>query len=299
MQFFRDIDVYMHYDSSYYKLHVMDISFNQTFKQRGSKQKTLHDTAALIEASEINEANPAKFDMQILMLDESSRYQHKPLELLLTNSGDTLQTFDLYIDPSTASDSSRKMYKLSTCVLESGAFEISRQEALTISFSGSASKMERINYSSFSIGSYDSTPAYSFPRATTVTVDSTVLENVIGLTLEVQNKITWTKNNTVHSSLSATSATNSTYPTSFVLTGREVAGNITTYIGSQASDLQTWKENIAISIKTGLASNNYQLQAALTPCSFTNRINPSEVFSQAYDFRMIGSPTNLNSLFTY
>ena len=293
MQFFRDIDVYMHYDSSYYKLHVMDISFNQTFKQRGSKQKTLHDTAALIEASEINEANPAKFDMQILMLDESSRYQHKPLELLLTNSGDTLQTFDLYVDPSTASDSSRKMYKLSTCVLESGAFEISRQEALTISFSGSASKMERINYSSFSIGSYDSTPAYSFPRATTVTIDSTVLENVIGLTLEVQN------NNTVQSSLSATSATNSTYPTSFVLTGREVAGNITTYIGSQVSDIQTWKENIAISIKTGLASDNYQLQAALTPCSFTNRVNPSEVFSQAYDFRMIGSPTNLNSLFTY
>lgn len=299
MQFFRDIDVYVHYNSNYYKIRVMDVSFNQTFKQSGSKQKTLHDTAALIEASEINEANPANFDMQILMIDESSRYQHIPIQLLLTNSGDTLQTFDLYIDASTADESSRKMYKLSTCVLESGAFEMNRRQALSVSFSGSASKLERVDYSSFSVGSFDTTPTYSFPNVTKITVDGTVLEDVIGVTLEVQNKITWTKNNTIQSSLEATSATNSTYPASFVLSGREVAGNITTYIGSQVSDIQTWKENILVKIQTGLTASNYQLEADLTPCSFTNRINPSEVFSQAYDFRMIGSPTNLNSLFTY
>jgi len=299
MQFFRDIDVYMHYGSNYYKLHVMNVTFSQTFKQKGSKQKTLHNTGALIESSEINEANPANFDMQLLLVDESSRYQHKPLELLLTNSGDTLETFDLYIDPSTASDSPRKMYKLSTCVLESGAFEIARQDFLSVSFSGTASKLERIDYSSFSIGSFDSTPTYSHPKVTKVTVDSTVLDNVTTVSLEVQNKVSWNKNNVIQNSLDATSATNSTYPTSFVLTGREVAGNISTYIGSQVSDIQAWKENILVKIQTGLASNNFQLEVDLTPCSFTNRVDPSEVFTQAYDFRMIGSPTNLNSLFTY
>ena len=187
MQFFRDIDVYLHTGGSYYKLHVQNVSFNQTFKQKGSKQKTLHDTAALIEASTINEANPAQFDMELMLVDESSRYQHKPIELLLTNSGDTLTSFDLYIDPSTASDSSRKMYKLSTCVLESGAFEFSREAVSIISLSGSASKLERINYSSFSIGSYDGTPTFSIPKTTEITVDSTVLENVIGVSLEIQN----------------------------------------------------------------------------------------------------------------
>ena len=63
--------------------------------------------------------------------------------------------------------------------------------------------------------------------------------------------------------------------------------------------MQTWKENIVIRIQAGLAANNYQLDANLTPCSFTNRVNPTEVFTQGYDFRMIGSPTNLNTLFTY
>ena len=100
-------------------------------------------------------------------------------------------------------------------------------------------------------------------------------------------------------SLIATGASNSVYPTSFSLKGRDVAGNITTYVGSSSSDIQTWKEDIAIRIQAGLAANNYQLDAQLTPCSFTNRVNPTEVFTQGYDFRMTGSPTNLNTLFTY
>jgi hypothetical protein len=298
VQFFRDTDVYIHYDSSYYKIRVMNISFNQTFKQRGFKQKTLHNAGALVEASEINEANPAKFDMQILMVDENPRYQHKPIELLLTNSGDTLQTFDLYIDPSTASDSPRKMYKISTCVFESGAFEIAKNTVMSVSFSGSGSKLERVNYSAFS-HNQPSGPTYARPSVMKATVDGTVLEDVLRVGLEVQNKITWTKNNTIQNALSVTGATNSTYPSSFVLNGREVAGNITTYIGSQDSDLQAWKENIAIRIETGIAASNYQLDANLTPCSFTNRVNPTEIYTQGYDFRMIGTPTNLNTLFTY
>ena len=72
MEFFRDSDVYLHYNSNYYKLHVKNITFNQTFKQKSSKQKTLHNTGALIEASEINEANPAKFELDLLMVDEGS-----------------------------------------------------------------------------------------------------------------------------------------------------------------------------------------------------------------------------------
>jgi hypothetical protein len=304
VEFFRNIDTYMAYGGNFYKLHVSTVTFNQTFKQKGTKQKTLHSRSSLIESSEINEANPAQFELDLLMVDgesSSSRYQHKLLEILLTNTNDTLNTFDLYIDPSEATDSPRKMYKLSLCVLESGSFNISRSEVLSVSLAGSASKLERVNHSTFSIGSFTTAAntTYSIPKIVTVTVDGTVLDQVTGISLEVQNNIQWTKNNTLQQSLVTTNASNSNYPTSFTLKGRDVAGSITTYVGSSASDIQTWKENIGIRIQAGLAANNYQLDANLTPCSFTNRVSPTEVFTQGYDFRMTGSPTNLNTLFTY
>jgi len=300
VEFFRDSDVYLHYNSNYYKLHVKNITFNQTFKQKSSKQKTLHNTGALIEASEINEANPAKFELDLLMVDEGSTYQHIPLYLLLYNNGDdVLKTFDLYIDPSKSTDTSRKMYKIQTCVFESGSFEIARDQVINLKLQGAGTKLERIAHSTFSVGSYDGSPTYSLPKIVTVTIDGTVLNQVTGLNLEIQNEISWNRNNTIQASSEATSATNSTYPTSFVLKGRTVAGNVSTYVGSQVSDLQNWKENIAVKIQAGLASDNYQLEAELTPCSFTNRVNPTEVFTQGYDYRMIGSPTNLETLFTY
>ena len=299
MQFLRDTDVYLHYGSNYYKLHVQNISFSQTFKQSGSKKKTLHSASSLIEGSTINEANPASIEMQLLMVDETSTYQHKPLELLLTNSGDTLQTFDLYVDASTASESSRKMYKIETCVFTAGAFNMVREGVMTVDLSAEGSKVSRINHSSFSIGSFDSGPTYVANPTIKATVDGTVLENVISISLEVQNSIEWTKNNTVQNALSVTNAGNSVFPSSFVLKDRDVAGNITTYIGTQVSDLQTWKENIAIRIQAGLSAGNDQLDAQLTPCSFTNRVDTTEIFTQGYDFRMMGSPTDLDDLFTY
>lgn len=299
MQFLRNTDVYMHYNSNYYRLHVQNISFSQTFKQEGSKKKTLHSTSSLIEGSTINEANPASIEMELLMVDEGSAYQHKPLELLLTNSGDTLQTFDLYVDASTADESSRKMYKIETCVFTNGAFNISREGVMTVDLSAEGSKVSRINYSSFSVGSYNAGPTYVANPTVKVTVDGTVLENVIAVALEVQNDIEWRENNTVQNALAVTGAGNSTFPTSFVLKQRDVAGNITTYIGTQDSDLQAWKESIAIRIQAGLSAGNDQLDAQLTPCSFTNRVDTTEIFTQGYDFRMIGSPTNLDDLFTY
>ena len=280
-------------------MNLTNKSEEQVYAKYFSKQKTLHSASSLIEGSTINEANPVSIEMQLLMVDENSAYQHKPLELLLTNAGDTLQTFDLYIDPSTASDSPRKMYKIETCVFIAGAFEISREGTMSISLSAEASEVSRENHDTFSIGSFDTSPTYVANPTVNITVDGTVLENVTSVALEVQNKVEWTKNNVLQDSLSATNAAGSTFPTSFTMQGREVAGNITTYIGTQVSDLQTWKENIAIRIQAGLTSSNYQLDAQLTPCSFTNRVDTTEIFTQGYDFRMMGSPTNLDDLFTY
>ena len=65
MEFFRNIDTYMAYGGNFYKLHVSSVTFNQTFKQKGTKQKTLHSRSSLIESSEINEANPAQLNLRV------------------------------------------------------------------------------------------------------------------------------------------------------------------------------------------------------------------------------------------
>ena len=239
-------------------------------------------------------------------LAESSVYQHILLKLLLTNTGSTLESFTLFIDPSTSDQPSntRKMYQLSNCVLTSGSFQISRNALMKIEFNGQASQLTRVNHSAFNIGSYTSFEnlTYAVSKVTSVFIDNNILENVFGVALEIQNDIEWIENNTLQNSLGITSYTQTTYPNAFVMTGRSVAGSISQYVGQAErsyANIQTWKENIEIRIKSGLAADNFQLNAHFTPCSFTNRVQPTEIYSQAYDYRLIGHPTNLNNSITY
>ena len=306
MEFLRDTWVTLSTDSgSNYRLFVRNISFDQSYKQTSTKRKTLHDSAALIEGSEINEANPAQFEMELSLIDESSQFQHTPLQYLLKNTADSLDTFTLYIDPYAGTTSgNNKKYKLSKCVIESGSFSISKNQLMYVSLQGSARELDRVTQvvtHGTHPGSDSDNPKASavLPKVLNVTVDGTLLEGVQGVSLEVQNNIEWTKNNTLQKSLVATSSTNTTYPDNFTLKDRVVAGNITTYVGTQISHLLNWKENITIRIQAGLSSSNYQFDANLTPCSFTNRVQSTEAYTQAYDFRMMGGSVDLNTLFTY
>ena len=129
------------------------------------------------------------------------------------------------------------------------------------------------------------------------------MDNVVGINMEVQNNIEWTKNTTLHDSLSVTNASNSIFPSTFILKDRVVSGNINQYVSSASqsnTNLQTWKENVPVHIKAGLSSSNYQLKAELTPCSFTNRVRAGEgVFRQAYDFRLLSGASALTSLISH
>lgn len=317
--FTRDTDVYVNYTSNAhtnnYKLHVSSVEFDQTFRQTGYGVKTIDSPHSLIENSSITEANPANFSITFFMIDNDTvsylgqnyPYQHILLELLLNNTGSTLNTFSLYVDPSvsTTADNLRRMYLLSNCVAVGGTFEITRNGLLKVQVVGQASQLTRVNYSAFNIGtgykSFD-TVDYAVSKLVNVTMDSSILQDVYGVALDIQNEIEWTKNSTLHNSLEVSSYTQTIYPASFTLKNRTVAGSITQYVGNDLnsySNIQTWKENIPIRLQAGLAANNYQLDAQLTPCSFTNRVSPTEMYSQSYDYRMIGHPTNLNTLFTY
>ena len=306
LNFARDTDVYVLYNGSYYKLHVSQIEFDQTFQQDSYKTKTIDKPTNLVDASRITSANVANFSITLPMVDESSTYQHILLQLLLSNTDNTLNTFTLFVDPSTADQPSnvRRMYQISNCVLTSGSFTIANNAIMRLQVTGQASQLTRVNHTNFNIGSYTTFDnlTYAVSKIINVTVDGTLLEGIFGVALEVQNNISWTKNRTLQNSLDIAGYTQTVYPASFTFDERVVSGSITQYVGNSLdayTNIQTWKENIAVRIQAGLASNNYQIDAQLTPCSFTNRVTPTEIYSQAYDYRMMGHPSNLNSSFTY
>lgn len=302
-EFRRQGQVWLEYDNTYYRLHVeRDVTFSQTFKQGDPKKRTLHDLNNLFAGSTIITANPANFDFVLFMLDEASTHQHKPLDLLLNYSGNSLNTFNLYfVYPDY---SPQVYYKIEKAVFTGGTFEIPRNGIMKVALSGEGSRLTRTEGAfSGTDSNYDSNPTYALSRDFAVTVGSDSLDNILGASLEVQNNINWTKNTTVQKSLVTTDATNTTYPENFTLGDRNLGGSIQQYVSktdpASTSNLQTWKQNVTVRIQAGLSSSDYQLDVNMPDaCSFTNRANFNEVFAQNYDYRLMKS-ADLNTYFTY
>jgi hypothetical protein len=122
---------------------------------------------------------------------------------------------------------------------------------------------------------------------------------LVAATLQVQNNIQWTPYETLQNSLSVTNASNAMYPSDYSLTDRNVSGNITQFItDSNISEYQTFKSSTSVQIRTKV-DNIVFLNANLTDCMYTKRSNTAEVFTQTYDFRLVGTPNDLGNTITY
>ena len=320
LEFARDSKVYVLDGNSVIRLRVTEVSFNQTFKQKTIQAKTLHDLSNLYEGSAITTANPAKFSINFPMFREVGLRQHKLLQLGIdTTSDNQLNTFTLYVE--TESDSNITT-KLSNCIVKNINFNISRGGLMVAEVSGEGTKLERIpgplsdasnneltstqKNSKLNAESQFLTPTnaeHAFSKNVTVEIGGSVLDFVFGVNLEIQNQGKWLKYETLQDSLNVTNAATSMYPSTWSLNERTVAGSIAQYIDQSSTtastNLQTWSENSSIRIRAGNDGVVPQLDANLTPCSFTNRINPSEIFSQNYDYRLLSGGNTLSSLITY
>ena len=298
-EFLKDSEVWILYSSTYYRLHITTITFNQSFKQDSYETRTLHsnDQQYLFEGSVINAANPANFTLSIPMVDEDTLHQHIPINLLLDHDGTAtgLHSFTLFINPNS---SLNYMYKIENCVITSGTFNIPRAGIMTVDIQGQGTKVSRVSSSTFTDNNYVENPTFGVAKTVEVKIDSNILENIAGVTMEVQNDIEWTKTDTVHDSLSVTNASNSMFPSDYTLGSRVVSGNINQYISSASqsnSNIFSWNNSVPVHIRAGLSTSNYQLKAELTPCSFTNRIGVGDVFAQAYDFRLLSGASALTT----
>lgn len=295
--FKRNTDFYLVYGGNKYTLDVYpDVIFSQTFSEESIVKKTLHAQNDNFDGAVIVKAAPANFNFTIPLLEEED-FQ-TVFNLLVDYNGYTINTFDLY------AESDHGVYKLDTCVFESGLFIIEKNEVLGLALSGTAKQLSRVGIKGvYSIPgtpiSRSSTRTYIVPTRNKVTIGGVELDSVREIKLELQNKIVWTQNDTLQASLTVTSASNTIYPASFTLEGRILSGSITQYVTSDSyTNQQTWSTGSPITIQSGDKSP-YAIDVNIPSAVYTNRTEPGDLITQSYDFRMLSNPTALSSVITY
>jgi len=295
--FLRESNVHLVYGGSRYLLKTApDVSFSQTFAEDAYEVKTLHDQTKMFQGTSITKANPANFSFSVSITTEKDETIVKALLTDYDATGSNIKSFDLYIV------TGESTFKLDECVITNGDFNLSKGSPLTLNVSGEASKLERVGDESYSLP--NSLASASSTRTPTtniidVSVGGTSVSNIISATLSVQNEISWTPYETLHNSLSVTNASNAMYPSGFTLGRRVVSGNIVQYITSNnSSTVQSFSADTAVRIKT-LVNGSTFLDANLANCMFTKRMSQNEVFTQAFDYRLIGNPANLSTVITY
>ena len=297
--FLRESNVHLVYGGSRYLLKTApDVSFSQTFAEDAYEVKTLHDQTKMFQGTSVTKANPADFSFAVALTREKDESIVKSiLTDYDTSTGEQLlKSFDLYFV------TSESTFKLEGCVITNGDFTMGKSAPLTLTVSGNAKKLERVGNASYSLpGNLQSASATRTPVKVLLDVEvgGTDVTNLVSATLSVQNNIDWTPYETLHNSLSVTNASNAMYPTTYTLKGRVVSGNIVQYTGTNNSTTaQSFNTNTSVAVKT-TDQNSTFLNANLTGCMFTKRLNVAEVFTQTFDYRMVNSPANLGTTITY
>ena len=78
-----------------------------------------------------------------------------------------------------------------------------------------------------------------------------------------------------------------------------MSGNIVQYItDSNSSTVQSFNKDTSVRVKTVVDGSTF-LDANLANCMFTKRADTAEVFTQTFDYRLVGNPANLSTVITY
>ena len=281
--FKEEAEVYVVTGGNQYRIHVTDITFSQTFSEESYPVTTIHSPNDFFEASVINKANAATFSITLPAIEESN---YLILHSLLL--GPT--AFDLYVK--TPAD----VYRLRQSVMTNGSFVIERSRPLRLEITGEASQLYRaVTGFTGSSTIINRTPIIPIVD---VSISNSPLDNVVGVTMELQNEITWNPFRTVNGAFSATPM----YPSEFTISKKILAGSITQYLtDSNKATAQTFSTGTALSIKagnglSGLAFRGFSFGPAT--CSYTNRIATGAIYTQGYDWRLTQN-TDLATILKY
>jgi hypothetical protein len=291
--FLKEAKVYIVSGNTKLQIDISSISFSQTFTEQTRSVKTLHDQSNWFEGSVINSANPANFELRTnLLIEDDTRIT---FDRMLAGMG-----FDLYIK--TAAD----VFKLDDCVITNGQINIERLRPLSLSISGEATKLLTGQSDEFNaltgmvLRTPDSPRTYNLCPELTVTLDGADISSELrSLSMELQHEVNWTNYKTVNNAIAGTTQ----YPSGFKFGNKTLAGNITRYLtDTNDSTVQSFGLGKALRIKAGttIANTFYGVDLNTTNCTFTNRVNAGDAFTQNVDWRMAqNTGGNIASVLTY
>lgn len=269
--FKKNSKVFLVHNGLRYKVEIYpDLSASQTFDEQNFRRKNLHNLADLHDHAVIVKANAANFSMTVPVFDQASIQKELELSSLYTN-GEAV-SFDLYIE------SDNTIYKLEKCVFETTTYNLGRNEVLTATLAGSASRLIKVA----SIpGTLQSVPAREFVKITEFCgiIGSTTLNAVVNANIEIVNNVEWIKNDTVHDATIGTVS----YLQNYVLTGRELRGSFTHYLTTENEDELS---DFSTTLPIELSVNSNFLVFDLPSAVFTRRQEFGDVFTRTYDFRL-------------
>ena len=303
--FLKEAKVYIVSGNTKLQIDISSISFSQTFTEQTRSVKTLHDQTNWFEGSVINSANPANFELKTnLLIEADTRIVY---DQMISGGG----AFDLYVKTAAVIEDgveiSATVFKLDDCVITNGQINIERLRPLSLTISGEAKKLltGQSLPSGMVLRSADSSRTYNLCPELTVLLDpgqaseQDLSSELRSLSLELQHEVEWTPYKTVNKAVEGTTQ----YPSGFKFGNKILAGSIARYLTDTNDDnVQTFALNKGLQIKAGTTSGSsfYGINFNSTNCTFTNRVTPSEVFTQSFDWRMTqNTGGNINNVLTY
>ena len=287
--FLRESKLYIEYGGSKYRIYTTTaISFSQTFAEDSYPVKTLHDQSKMFEGSTITKANPAQFSFTVPLTVEKDESIVMDLitDLVATSESDIehqqLKSFNMFIQTGSST------FKVENCVITSANFAFNPREQFTIAIEGQGTKLTRVGDESFNLGTIQSESSTRPPLLTypVVTVDSLDMSSIIGVTLQIQNDISWTPFETLQNSLAVTNSSNAMFPSAYTVEKRIVSGAINQYQTdnniTQFDDFST-SSNLSITAKKSDGTDFWKI--TLNPVMYTARMQTDETYVQSYDFR--------------
>ena len=297
--FLRESKLYIVYGGNKYRIYTSSaITFNQTFAEESYSVKTLHDQSKMFEGSSITKANPASFSFDVPLTIEK---EESPVLTLASdlNSSNILTSFDMYIQTGSST------FKLEGAVITSASFDFVPQNQVTMRVEGEGKKLTRVGNESYDwhsaytapsgsnwdtdgsnqLSSSTRTPLIVYP---VITLTGKDMSHILSINLNIQNEMTWTPYETLHDSLDSTMM----FPSAHTVEKRIISGEIRQYQTDnnviQFDDFSTDTQLTIKAIKVGEASNATPFfQIAIDPIMFTARMQPTEVYTQSYDFRSL------------
>lgn len=286
--FLKEAKLYLVQGSQKYLIPVSSLSFSQTIAEDGYSVRTLHSDD-YFEGSTITKANAANFEINTYLYQSGNTN-------ILVDLAINCTTFDLYIQ--TLQDT----FKVTGGVVTNLSIDTNRGSPLKFSVSGEAEKAERIADNLYSVP--ESLNSYSTQIPLLHSDNSIVFNSLdyssdtISASVELQTDVEWLKNTTVHNTLSGSI----TYPSSFVLSKKILAGSIQRYITpDNGTDVQSHSTSVPVRIKVGqdIDGTFYGFDINMGSCSYTNRMSTGTVFTQNYDWRMTDNSVSLTQVINY